>query len=282
MPGVHPRVGGGTILDGSDRLCYAGPSPRGRGNLTLETAAAEVTGSIPAWAGEPSKAPAPSSRSGVHPRVGGGTWRASWKASRDSGPSPRGRGNRIGSYSRIGTIGSIPAWAGEPRRQSTITPISRVHPRVGGGTCQCLIASRSKSGPSPRGRGNLFDFRGRDVRRGSIPAWAGEPAADRPVPHRFKVHPRVGGGTVDELSDGEGELGPSPRGRGNRSRWPSVSPSLRSIPAWAGEPACPCRGRGTSPVHPRVGGGTVRRAARSQVLAGPSPRGRGNLHQRRA
>ena len=73
---------------------------------------------------------------------------------------------------------------------------------------------------------------------------------------RSKVYPRVGGGT---------------RAYHPISRYP-----MRSIPAWAGEPARP-RPRGArNRVYPRVGGGTVDSESESVSVSGLSPRGRGN------
>ena len=92
------------------------------------------TGSIPAWAGEPSAAAAASTSERVYPRVGGGTL-AFWRRHSSSvGLSPRGRGNRV----EVGTLpdarGSIPAWAGEPPGGAGEPAPNKVYPRVGGGT----------------------------------------------------------------------------------------------------------------------------------------------------
>ena len=49
---VYPRVGGGNGADMRMPKCMPGLSPRGRGKLSAEPAAAVSVGSIPAWAGE--------------------------------------------------------------------------------------------------------------------------------------------------------------------------------------------------------------------------------------
>ena len=112
---------------------------------------------------------------------------------------------------------------------------------------------------------------------GSIPAWAGEPQSDpeiwgammglsprgrgEPCPvaqrHRWaEVYPRVGGGTLTERPSALSKTGLSPRGRGNHVRHQRPLSMIGSIPAWAGEPGG-LRGRnGSTPVYPRVGGGT--------------------------
>ena len=53
---------------------------------------------------------------------------------------------------------------------------------------------------------------------GSIPAWAGQPAAGQSDQDVVRVYPRVGGatGTIVATSNTTGGL--SPRGRGNRGR----------------------------------------------------------------
>ena len=51
----------------------------------------------------------------VYPRVGGGTWSSDAGGCHPCGLSPRGRGNRSSSTPASSSIGSIPAWAGEPR-----------------------------------------------------------------------------------------------------------------------------------------------------------------------
>ena len=55
VTGVYPRVGGGTLL--RPRLIHReeGLSPRGRGNHSISIERGEESGSIPAWAGKPSR-----------------------------------------------------------------------------------------------------------------------------------------------------------------------------------------------------------------------------------
>ena len=72
------------------------------------------------------------------------------------------------------------------------------------------------------------------------------------------------------------QLGPSPRGRGNRPTFRRRGVRFRSIPAWAGKPR-PAAGLIVAVrVHPRVGGETRSVGRRHQLAEGPSPRGRGN------
>ena len=107
----------------------------------------------------------------------------------------------------------------------------------------------------------------------------------------------MGGGTNRKTWDPQTGQGLSPRGRGNLSSPVCGSYVLRSIPAWAGEPAMsrtwrtpstvyPRVGGGTAsfgqsakvarPVYPRVGGGTEEILCDLLACLGLSPRGRGN------
>ncbi len=131
---VYPRVGGGTGRQWGRQVRQAGLSPRGRGNLIRLPGQLPMLRSIPAWAGEPSSKYADRYARAVYPRVGGGT-PASGCPPRLSGDlSPRGRGNPAISRGSTVSWGSIPAWAGEPRRRASADTEQAVYPRVGGGT----------------------------------------------------------------------------------------------------------------------------------------------------
>ena len=70
--------------------------------------------------------------------------------------------------------------------------------------------------------------------------------------------------------------GLSPRGRGNPYGVAPTRIGVRSIPAWAGEPASMVTASGALTVYPRVGGGTRKTGYRVTSGSGLSPRGRGN------
>ena len=255
---VYPRVGGGTIAISTHFSKLTGLSPRGRGNHVHEQLTLEYRRSIPAWAGEPRLRRRPPGDRLVYPRVGGGT--PNWRPWRPpcSGLSPRGRGNPGAVPGADGRAGSIPAWAGEPFVESNSSAEKRVYPRVGGGTELATHGPAPYSGLSPRGRGNRLFTWEYDQVHGSIPAWAGEPAARRGGGSSPRVYPRVGGGTNSGAPRGPPRRGLSPRGRGNRYATIVALRSSRSIPAWAGEPCCPGCQVLPLEVYPRVGGGTLR------------------------
>ena len=213
---VYPRVCGGTFLRELSREGIEGLSPRVRGNQERELLIATAKGSIPACAGEPSTFFKPTLMIKVYPRVCGGTNPCRSYCVRETGLSPRVRGN-LAAHKLVQTpCGSIPACAGEPRRRSALPCEARVYPRVCGGTHSRDLHDREQGG--------------------SIPACAGEPSQHCRSEHPCGVYPRVCGGTRSFFSLRGAIGGLSPRVRGNRSPagWPR--PRCWSIPACAGEP----------------------------------------------
>ncbi len=193
---VYPRVGGGTPNVSAKFLKNRGLSPRGRGNHRSCQVPTKTSGSIPAWAGEPRSSDFASALFRVYPRVGGGTGRSTNLTFPPRGLSPRGRGNlRFAAMVAISER-SIPAWAGEPAASPAAAIPMWVYPRVGGGTHRTRIARGSSAGLSPRGRGNRSIRIKARGRKGSIPAWAGEPLPGGPRHQLGQVYPRVGGGTT--------------------------------------------------------------------------------------
>ena len=94
LRGVYPRVYGGTNagLDGYND--GDGLSPRVRGNRILFHCPNVLNRSIPACTGEPIVHRPHPHRTGVYPRVYGGTPVRRWSSKDSCGLSPRVRGNR--------------------------------------------------------------------------------------------------------------------------------------------------------------------------------------------
>ena len=92
-----------------------GLSPRVRGNLLPGGENRQKVGSIPACAGEPQVVYSCWAGREVYPRVCGGTASVSPAAVLVGGLSPRVRGNQERLVQADGSIGSIPACAGEPQ-----------------------------------------------------------------------------------------------------------------------------------------------------------------------
>ena len=182
------------------------------------------------------------------------------------GLSPHGRGNQGRGGRRVGRERSIPARAGEPRRDPEASLRGEVYPRTGGGTWLHGSWLAPFDGLSPHGRGNLGERRQNafdDALPRSIPARAGEPINEVLFGNiTLRVYPRTGGGTVDKPGDQRVKVGLSPHGRGNHHGATCFVDRPGSIPARAGEPA-------TVPV------------VRASAKIGLSPHGRGNLEEAR-
>ena len=178
---VYPRVCGGTMYQRIASSPASGLSPRVRGNPLLLNVSRPGQGSIPACAGEPGNAHYRHIIGMVYPRVCGGT-SAVYTVHRISrGLSPRVRGNQRTAGAIRTSVGSIPACAGEPRIGNPAPKGGGVYPRVCGGTGYAPTRNISKSGLSPRVRGNPSEIARSRPRRRSIPACAGEPAAASPA-----------------------------------------------------------------------------------------------------
>ena len=173
--GVYPRVCGGTNPIQTAAGKPQGLSPRVRGNRGILDNIDAPAGSIPACAGEPHRGSARSRAKRVYPRVCGGTFQEAFDTHIPTGLSPRVRGNPVLHLLEKVGLGSIPACAGEPTKRASVPEIRRVYPRVCGGTTSGGSTARGARGLSPRVRGNpKVEPRG-GMRRGSIPACAGEP-----------------------------------------------------------------------------------------------------------
>ena len=206
----------------------------------------------------------------------GGTGARQRQRSAVRGLSPRVRGNLFGAgwsgpYDR-----SIPACTGEPTRKKDIAPLSRVYPRVYGGTTLGLGCRLSVRGLSPRVRGNRCPACPVTPVSRSIPACTGEPRMGVLLGKCAWVYPRVYGGTTDPPRYPRLTLGLSPRVRGNHMMARRGGYKARSIPACTGEPSATASQWSRTPVYPRVYGGTTLDAFNHLLLTGLSPRVRGN------
>ena len=152
----------------------------------------------------------------------------------------------------------------------------QVYPRVCGGTACGGSGVALLAGLSPRVRGNQCRPAHTGQNPGSIPACAGEPHGSPARVRKWRVYPRVCGGTGCFQPGDGGVVGLSPRVRGNPSRSGGTYRSSRSIPACAGEPRTGRRPRANQKVYPRVCGGTRISHIFRYSPHGLSPRVRGN------
>ena len=195
-------------------------------------------------------------RMAVYPRVCGGTLAANTRRTRNTGLSPRVRGNRRAGAARPGKCGSIPACAGEPLRPPLLRASPGVYPRVCGGTISPTWAVPAVPGLSPRVRGNR------------------PPTGSWPTSARVYRTPATLCGKRCKLA--YIRKGLSPRVRGNHDQVAAFIHQPRSIPACAGEPGLIARPLRRHGVYPRVCGGTAIEAADNARVPGLSPRVRGN------
>ena len=186
-----------------------------RGNLGRSRRAFGGIRSIPAYAGEPLTALPRTMGTAVYPRVCGGTTSTDNQRLVANGLSPRMRGNQPLCRPRQTASGSIPAYAGEPRRTALPWWPPPVYPRVCGGTRPTRSPGKASAGLSPRMRGNPDASKSRCSATRSIPAYAGEPHTSGGRCLRIWVYPRVCGGTVGYRMAVKASSGLSPRMRGN-------------------------------------------------------------------
>ncbi len=172
------------------------------------------------------------------------------------GLSPRVRGNPAHPPAWTMLTGSIPARAGEPSWYSPTSYRKRVYPRACGGTASLYHDIQRPTGLSPRVRGNRPSLTARVLRRGSIPARAGEPLCQGTGIAIREVYPRACGGTTATSRARRSRRGLSPRVRGNRRSATAISAKTGSIPARAGEPDSGLFLGLFLGVYPRACGGT--------------------------
>ena len=196
---VYPRLCGGTPLEIIGATISDGLSPPVRGNLEEGGLLYYLDGSIPACAGEPIASSAGSSTRRVYPRLCGGTSDRTNTSQAPQGLSPPVRGNHCDSCRPNSCRRSIPACAGEPMLIATRQLSRKVYPRLCGGTAEVETKAWLGSGLSPPVRGNPQASPPPAVHAWSIPACAGEPLVTAGLLRRYRVYPRLCGGTITTL-----------------------------------------------------------------------------------
>ena len=216
--------------------------------------------SIPAYAGDPCAPP-------QRPR-------------QLDGLSPPTRGIPAPPIAYNQGIGSIPAYAGDPYGVAAHGGVSRVYPRLRGGSPLRTVVYEYRVGLSPPTRGILARRRPQSQRAGSIPAYAGDPYLNANVSPLLWVYPRLRGGSEAVISGGVSDTGLSPPTRGIPPGTGVVGDAIRSIPAYAGDPLLCAAGLQARWVYPRLRGGSVQQSQIGVKGQGLSPPTRG-IHGRR-
>ncbi len=233
---VYPRSRRGTTPLKNTPSSFRGLSPLAQGNRPAIRSEKKTVGSIPARAGEP---PRPcSARPGwwVYPRSRRGTETNLDDTASYRGLSPLAQGNLSRQAMRQTLTGSIPARAGEPNPGHCHHCGHRVYPRSRRGTMTASMILLTSNGLSPLAQGNRLGNLHKQLRRGSIPARAGEPPT-LPNPIRMvTVYPRSRRGTKESTGRWFRLDGLSPLAQGNPHASQSAGLCPGSIPARAGEP----------------------------------------------
>ena len=144
-----------------------------RGTHSRCRRAANVTGIIPAYAGNTSGLFSGAIAGGDHPRVCGEHGRRQAILRNRSGSSPRMRGTRPPTGDSPKSVGIIPAYAGNTYPLAGIRSYTWDHPRVCGEHRWRPYRLYPTWGSSPRMRGTLAVRQWLAITQGIIPAYAG-------------------------------------------------------------------------------------------------------------
>ena len=192
------------------------------------------------------------------------------------GLSPLARGHLYTIGSICIQTRSIPACAGAPSLVAGIVGMSRVYPRLRGGT-PCRATQRAHMiGLSPLARGHQPLRDTIEANRGSIPACAGAPGGDEKDEQQTTVYPRLRGGTENVDTSTPAGRGLSPLARGHLLDRRRAARVRGSIPACAGAPGSARDALGVVKVYPRLRGGTFRHSCAVPKRQGLSPLARGH------
>ena len=151
------------------------------------------------------------------------------------------------------------------------------HPHAGGENRFCQRALAGIRGPSPRGWGELHASRARETAPRTIPTRVGRTGTRRSVWARWPDHPHAGGENGSKLNTAADNIGPSPRGWGERQPGHADDRSHRTIPTRVGRTAAALYDSLKTADHPHAGGENACYAPGPRSLCGPSPRGWGEL-----
>ena len=133
------------------------------------------------------------------------------------------------------------------------------------------------SSPRVRGTGKLSELSSRAPR--FIPACAGNSTSSVRETYTDAVHPRVCGEQILVDAIFHSARGSSPRVRGTGRRYSTIRPSVRFIPACAGNSNGGGQDNHGNAVHPRVCGEQIFLAVVLASLTGSSPRVRGTANE---
>ena len=254
---VHPRIRGERPYTAHASERSAGSSPHTRGTpgpLEFTRPAARF---IPAYAGNAWSASSSRARRSVHPRIRGERKSCCADRSFRRGSSPHTRGTPAGLDAGAAMTRFIPAYAGNAqwiRKRCREPP---VHPRIRGERLHSCSHTGQCFGSSPHTRGT------------------------RVVSKNYlccnPVHPRIRGERRTSRPSRSGVTGSSPHTRGTPFHRLYRFPTMRFIPAYAGNASTAWRSRAGRAVHPRIRGERQVPESGLATVGGSSPHTRGTL-----
>ena len=271
----HPRVCGEHVYVSNPDILDPGSSPRMRGTRLRARRFAARFGIIPAYAGNTNCRSACVAPNRDHPRVCGehSEWQRMFHTC--PGSSPRMRGTPNPAILLGSSRGIIPAYAGNTKPYKCRSVMMWDHPRVCGEHEFAVMALVAVLGSSPRMRGTQNISARQCLRRGIIPAYAGNTFSDLRFELGEEDHPRVCGEHISIERLYCPSRGSSPRMRGTLRRRRCRAGYHGIIPAYAGNTHVRhwrCRRQGD---HPRVCGEHGHLTCHMDVMRGSSPRMRG-------
>ena len=276
----HPRACGEHIDSPTGHIRSVGSSPRMRGTPARDRCQHHRAGIIPAHAGNTGQWMHKLPNGRDHPRACGEHLQSAKLVRQRLGSSPRMRGTPYMVSHPCRLRGIIPAHAGNTRAGGRSIAASRDHPRACGEHGNVELVEIVHLGSSPRMRGTRRNDLNLRVRKGIIPAHAGNTCVVSFGVSCWWDHPRACGEHYCLSVTVICRLGSSPRMRGTHGHATIISGMTGIIPAHAGNTFVARRSSLAAWDHPRACGEHSTHPCGSYRERGSSPRMRGtHLHK---
>ena len=230
---------------------------------------------IPAGAGNTAPLKICTKAIAVYPRWRGEHYFCNAQRYSRIGLSPLARGTLAKQKSGYAWCRFIPAGAGNTKFILINTAFVSVYPRWRGEHFTTIGGHATAHGLSPLARGTQIWGAPLMKSKRFIPAGAGNTAADSRAGHHRPVYPRWRGEHPFIFVSSWRDLGLSPLARGTRTKYPSLNPRRRFIPAGAGNTIETFHAIKQAAVYPRWRGEHLLIKWRARCVYGLSPLARG-------
>ena len=272
---VYPRWRGEHPNGSALSYPQIGLSPLARGTLKVLKNIGFRTRFIPAGAGNTGVIPIAARNAAVYPRWRGEHYFCNAQRYSRIGLSPLARGTLAKQTSGYAWCRFIPAGAGNTKFILINTAFVSVYPRWRGEHFTTIGGHATAHGLSPLARGTQIWGAPLMKSKRFIPAGAGNTAADSRAGHHRPVYPRWRGEHPFIFVSSWRDLGLSPLARGTRTKYPSLNPRRRFIPAGAGNTIETFHAIKQAAVYPRWRGEHLLIKWRARCVYGLSPLARG-------